>query len=453
MLLKHFFVEKIAHSSYILAGGRACAVVDPARDPEMYLRFAEEQGLRITHILETHLHADFLSGHIDLARMTGAEIIAPSSANCVFPHRGVSEGDSFMLENMRIDVLETPGHTPEHVSYVVTDTSRGEDPAGVFCGDTLFVGDAGRPDLFPGRAEELAGKLFDSLQKLMRLPDFCEVYPAHGAGSLCGRAVGAKYTSTLGYERRYNEVLKYRREGLVKSMTTNMPPAPDHFSRCSEINRRGPLPLMEPGSARSMTPEEFFHHSTRPDVVVVDARSCDGFSSCHIPNSLNISTLGNFPTFAGWVLDPRSELLIVADSPAHAAETIKAANMVGEYRVSGYLPGGLFSWAMHGLPCAGFRQIFPGDLQEMLRSEEPFTLVDVRAPGEYASGTIENAVNIPAPDMRTRHTELDRNKATVLFCSSGHRSSFAASILEGKGFTGLKHLSGGMAAWKAVVSG
>lgn len=451
MLLKHFFIEKIAHSSYLLAGNNSCAVIDPARDAGMYQAAAEEAGLKITHILETHLHADFLSGHIDLAEATGAEIVAPASANCSFPHMAVASGDSFMLEDMKIDVMETPGHTPEHVSYVVTDLSRGEDPVGVFCGDTLFVGDAGRPDLFPGRAKELAGKLFSSLQQIMKLPDFCEVWPAHGAGSLCGRAVGAKYRSTIGYERKFNEVLQIKdRDEFIEDLTTGMPLAPDHFSRCSEMNRQGPVLLRKKLKPESMTPEDFHNYGVQPGVTIVDVRSCDSFSAQHIPGAVNISMLGNFPTFAGWILEPGTELLIVADSTEQALEAVRSARMVCENEIRGFLTGGLFSWATKGLPAAGFKQIFTGDLKRMI-SRQDITLVDVRGKTEYSRGTIGNAVNIPAPELRTRFGELEMEKEIVLFCSSGHRSSLAASILQQKEFTNLTHLSGGFAGWKASL--
>jgi len=201
MLVQQFFVKGLAHSSYLLGGSKTCAIVDPRRDVAIYLEAADALGMQITHVLETHLHADFVSGHMDLARKTGATIVAPKAGKCRFKHRAVSQGDVFVIEDLSIKVLETPGHTPEHVSYVVSDLSRGKEPVSVFCGDTLFVGDVGRPDLFPGRAKELASKLFDSLhKKLLKLPAFCEVLPAHGAGSLCGRAMGAKRTSTIGYE-------------------------------------------------------------------------------------------------------------------------------------------------------------------------------------------------------------------------------------------------------------
>ena len=238
MYVQQFFVGGLAHLSYILAGGGSCAVIDPKRDVGDYIKAAKDMGLKITHIIETHLHADFISGHLDLKELTGAKIYAPKAGNCKFDHVPLQEGDAIEIEDMELKILETGGHTPEHVSYVVTDHSRGEEPVAVFCGDTLFVGDVGRPDLFPGQADELASRLYDNLhQKLLILPDFCEVYPAHGAGSLCGRAMGAKRSSTVGYERRYNSALQHKtKEAFIKSLLNGMPGVPDHFSRCSAIN-------------------------------------------------------------------------------------------------------------------------------------------------------------------------------------------------------------------------
>lgn len=451
MILEHFFVPKIAHSSYMLQGNRSCAVIDPARDAEMYLAAAEKAGLRITLIIETHLHADFLSGHMDLARMTGAEIVAPASADCGFPHRAVSEGDSFMLEDIRFRVIETPGHTPEHVSYVVTDTSRGDCPVGVFCGDTLFVGDAGRPDLFPGRAEELAHMLFHSLVKLRELPDHCEVWPAHGAGSLCGRAVGAKYTSTIGYEKLYNGPFNMEENELVRSLTADMPQAPDHFSRCSEINRKGPRVTLNDPPVPALTAEQFHELRGSEEAIVVDLRCCDAFAALHVPGSLNISVQGNFPTFAGWVIEPGSNLFFVADSAEQAMEATRGAAMVGEFGILGYMPGGLFSWSLRKFPVAQFPLILDGCLRDMLKSDERVQLVDVRGVLEFAGGTIKGAVNIPAPDIRTRFDELDPGTLTVLFCSSGHRSSMAASLLEARGFKKLAVHAGGLAGWELSI--
>ncbi|MFN2299300.1 MAG: MBL fold metallo-hydrolase, partial [Anaerolineales bacterium] len=315
MLLKQFFVEKIAHSSYLLAGKNSCAVIDPQRDVEGYIAAARALGVDITHILQTHLHADFISGHMDLAEKTGAPIYVAKSAGCSFEHVALAEGDSVELEDMVLRVLETPGHTPEHLSYVVADKSRSDDPVGVFVGDTLFVGDVGRPDLFPDLAEELAGRLFHSLRdKLLALPDYVEVYPAHGAGSLCGRAMGAKRRTTIGYERNFNSALAIEdKAAFIRSLTENMPPAPDHFSRCSDINRKGPKRIADLPPLEEYDAPRFQRRIQDPRTVVLDTRGYHSFAGQHIPGSWHIDLNGNFPTFAGWVLPTDRDILLVAD--------------------------------------------------------------------------------------------------------------------------------------------
>jgi glyoxylase-like metal-dependent hydrolase (beta-lactamase superfamily II)/rhodanese-related sulfurtransferase len=452
MLLKHFFVGKIAHSSYILAGKESCAVVDPRRDVDLYIREARELGVKITHILETHLHADFISGHIDLAEKTGARIYAPKSADCSFPHRGLSEGDTISLEDIELRILETPGHTPEHISYVVVDKSRADEPAGVFVGDTLFVGDVGRPDLFPDIARDLAAKLYHSLHhKLLKLPDYCEVYPAHGAGSLCGRSMGAKWRSTIGYERRYNPALKIKdQEEFILSLTTNMPPAPDHFSRCSDINRRGPEMIENLPALVELVPEQFQARMEGGEFAVLDARSYDSFGSQHIPGAWHIGLGGNFPTFTGWVLPPDQDFLLVVETYSKAREVITWARRVGMDRISGYLNGGMNAWAVSGYQTANVRQISVKGLYEMLNGSTDIILVDVRAPREYEDSHIEGGVNIPAPDLRRRYQELDPEKPVVLICSTGNRSSLAASILKQHGFTDLYNVAGGFTGYSAA---
>jgi hydroxyacylglutathione hydrolase len=275
MFVQPFFVKGLAHSSYLLAGTTTCAIVDPRRDVEIYLDAAKDMGMKITHILETHLHADFISGHLDLAARTGATIVAPKSAKCRFKHKAVAEGDRFKIEDMVIAVLDTPGHTPEHITYVVTDKARGSEAVSIFCGDVLFVGDVGRPDLFPGKARQLASKLYDNLhQKLLTLPDFCEVYPAHGAGSLCGRAMGAKRTTTIGYERRYNTALQIKdKDKFIKSLTTNMPAAPDHFSRCSAINGKGPALVEKLPRLVALGPQAFAQAAKKKNMLISAATS------------------------------------------------------------------------------------------------------------------------------------------------------------------------------------
>jgi len=452
MLLKHFFIEKIAHSSYILAGKETCAVIDPQRDVDLYLQEARSLGVRITHIFQTHLHADFLSGHMDLQAKTGAKIYVPASANCDFDHIPVAEGDVVKLEDMDLAVLETPGHTPEHVSYVVTDHSRGDNPIGVFVGDTLFVGDVGRPDLFPDMAVELAGKLYHSLHdKLMKLPDYVEVYPAHGAGSLCGRSMGAKWLSTIGYERLYNPTLQIQdKRDFIHSLSNDMPPAPDHFSRCSEINRQGPKKMDDLSVLKEVTIEDFTDLIDNPDVVILDVRPYASFASLHIPGAWHIDLHGNFPTFTGWVLPIDKDILMVADGHDDVLQANLWMRRVGMDRAVGYLQGSMVAWVTKGKKIEDILMISAEDLHERMMGEHDFVLVDVRAPLEFADSHITGAINIPAPDLRERFVELDPDQPTVLVCSSGNRSSLAGSILKQHGFKQVYNLAGGMTGYSAA---
>jgi hydroxyacylglutathione hydrolase len=452
MLLKHFFIGKIAHSSYILAGKNRCAVIDPQRDVDVYITEARAMGVDITHILQTHLHADFISGHIDLAKQTGAKIYVAKSAKCTFDHVPLSEGDAIELEDMMLKVLETPGHTPEHLSYVVIDKSRSDSPVGVFVGDTLFVGDVGRPDLFPDIAQELAGKLYHSLRdKLLKLPDYVEVYPAHGAGSLCGRAMGAKWRSTIGYERNFNSALQIKdKSEFIKSLTEDMPPAPDHFSRCSDINRQGPARLADLPIMEELSAVQFKERMGDPKMVVLDTRGYHAFASQHIAGAWHLDLNGNFPTFAGWVLPTDKDILLVSDDYKKALEANTWAHRVGVDRIVGYLDGGMVSWAAAGLRTSHIELISAEDLQDMITGDANFVLLDIRAPLEYEDNHIDGAINIPVADLRTRHNELDKNKTTVLICSSGNRSSLGASILKQHGFKDIYNVAGGMTGYSAA---
>lgn len=447
MFVQQFFVKGIAHSSYLLGSGDKCAIIDPRRDVQIYMDAAKEMGYRITHILETHLHADFISGHMDLAKLTGAEIYAPGK--CDFEYREAKEGVSIEIGELRLEVIETPGHTPEHISYVVTDLARGREPVSVFCGDTLFVGDVGRPDLFPGIAQELARKLYHSLHsKLMHLPEFCEVYPAHGAGSLCGRAMGAKRTSTVGFEKRFNQALQLNETGeFIHSLTSHMPPAPDHFSRCSAINGKGPklvadLPVTEP-----LTPEQFKKRSDKDGVIVLDIRNFTSYGGLHVPKSYHIDFGGNFATFSAWVLPENAEILLVTETGQQVPEAAQWLRRVGLDNVTGYLDGGMFEWGKFGFETDHVHQLSTIELHNKIEKGEKITLLDVRSPREFEALHIEGAVNIPAPDLRTRHTELDPDIPLVLICSTGHRSSMGASILKQHGFKTVCNAAGGMTAY------
>jgi hydroxyacylglutathione hydrolase len=452
MLVQHFFVNGLAHSSYLLGGPSSCAIVDPRRDVDIYIDAAKALGLTITHILETHLHADFISGHMDLADKTGAAIYAPKAGNCQFKHVGVAEGDRFQIDNMQISVLDVAGHTPEHIAYVVTDLERGEDPAGVFCGDALFVGDVGRPDLFPGRAPELASKLFDNLHdKLLKLPDFCEIYPAHGAGSLCGRAMGAKRTSTIGYERKHNMALQIRnKDEFIASLTTNMPAAPDHFARCSAINGAGPALLRSLPATIPMTAEAFAERARKRAAVLLDIRAFDAFGGQHIPGAWHIDSGANFSTFAGWILPADSEILLIAESDAKAREAAVLLKRVGLDYVTGYLDGGMLSWNIAGFQTDHVPQLSSQELNQLMRSNEKAIIVDVRAKQEFEALHIPGAINIPFPDMRKRHSELSKDSTIALVCGTGMRSSLAASILQRNEFKDVRNVAGGMNGYIAA---
>jgi glyoxylase-like metal-dependent hydrolase (beta-lactamase superfamily II)/rhodanese-related sulfurtransferase len=452
MLLKHFFVGKIAHSSYLLAGKNYCAVIDPQRDVEVYITEARAMGVEITHILQTHLHADFVSGHMDLAKRTGAKIYIAKSAQCTFDHVALSEGDTIELEDMLLQVLETPGHTPEHLCYVVIDKSRSDSPIGVFVGDTLFVGDVGRPDLFPDMAEELARKLYDSLHgKLLELPDYVEVYPAHGAGSLCGRAMGAKWRTTIGYERNFNPALQINdRSAFIKSLTQDMPPAPDHFGRCSDINRQGPALVANLPNMEELGPAQFKERMSADDIVLLDARGYHAFAGQHIPGVWHLDLNGNFPTFAGWVLPTDKDILLIADGYREALEANTWARRVGVDRIVGYLDGGMVAWAVAGYKTSHIELASAEDLHDMITGSTSFVLLDVRAQLEYADTHIKGAINIPVAELRTRHHELNKDSTIVLICSSGNRSTLGASILKQHGFHDVYNVAGGLTGYSAA---
>ncbi len=452
MLLLPFFTPKIAHSSYILAGNETCAVIDPRRDVQIYLDTAHSMGLTITHILETHLHADFVSGHMDLADSTGATIYAPKIGNCSFDHVAVSEGDEIQIEDMLLQVIETPGHTPEHVSFVVIDQSRGDAPVGVFCGDTLFVGDVGRPDLFPGRAKELGHKLHASLyQNLLNLPDFCEIYPLHAAGSLCGRAIAAKRQSTMGYERRYNSALQLTDiEEFISAVVKDMPPAPDHFSRCTVINTRGPALVDSLPFPRVMTAAEFHQAAQQENTVVLDVRPYESFAAQHVKGAYAIDLATNFPTFAGWVIPPEKDILLVANSYEQVQEAVTWLRRVGQDYTTGYLDGGMPAWASAGLSTGHVSLLSAGEFHEMLKKDTSLRVLDVRSAQEFSQGHLKRAVNIPAADLRTRHTELDPDAPLVVVCPGGNRATLAISLLLQRGFSSLMNLAGGLTGYTAA---
>ena len=453
MIIHQFFLPGIAHSSYLVGGNRTCAIIDPERDATRYTVAAQEMGLRITHVLETHLHADFISGHLDLAEATAAEIYASRSGNCAFPHTPLVEGDEVHLEDIRFSVIETAGHTPEHICYIASDTARGQTPVALFSGDTLFVGDVGRPDLFPGRAEELASSLFDNLHtKIMTLPDECEVYPAHGMGSLCGRAMAAKRTSTIGYEKKHNYALQIRRrEDFIRALTSDMPAAPDHFTRCFTINRAGPALMRDLIQPVPIEPKLLADRIQVDDAILLDVRSYPAFSGMHIPGAWHIDLSGNFATQAGWILPPDKDILLVVEDRRQVEDAALQLHRVGFDRVTGYIEGGMLVWGAAALPINRVPVISPKEAHALIRSNEA-VLIDVRSREEWQAAHIEGSIHIPWHDIRTRYTELEPAKQYIVMCRGGQRASIAASILKRHGFDRIYNLGGGYTAYQRAGS-
>ena len=455
MYIQQFFTQKLANMSYLLGGTNNCAIIDPNRDVEMYLEAAKKMGMKITHILETHPHADFNSGHLELADTTGAKIYGGEKSNYQFDHSSLKEGDTFEIDDLLIKVIDTPGHTPDHISYIVVDKARGDDPVCIFSGDLLFVGDVGRPDLFTGKEgdlspEQLAPQLFDTLHdKILTLPDYCEVYPAHGAGSLCGREMGAKRSSTIGYEKKYNAALQIKdKVEFVRKVTAPMQ-VPDYFLRSREANIKGPELTKNLPELLSLSPVEFKKNLDQADVIVVDIRKYETFCGQHILGSYNIDFEGNFPTFAGWVLPFDKDILIVSDQPTQAQEAVMWLRRVGLDRVVGYLEGGTFAWAKEGYPLGHVKLLSSEELYQRMNKGSDMVLIDVRSAQEYEKHHIEGAINIPVANLREQYKELDKEKPIAVICGSGQRSSLGVSLLRQRGIEEIYNVSGGMVGYSS----
>src|SRR6202163_72614 len=372
MYFQQFYLTCLSHAAYLLGSEGIACVVDPQRDVSIYLDEAEAQGLKIQHIIETHLHADFVSGHVELAARTGAKIYLGAVADSPLPHEAVRDGDEIRFGRVILRFLETPGHTVESVSVVVTDLDRGDKPWAVLTGDTLFIGDVGRPDLSGDKTpQELAGMLYDSLhQKLVPLGDDVEVYPAHGAGSLCGKQMRPERQSTIGKERALNYALRASsKEEFVRLLTADLPDRPGYFAQDAEINRTGAIPLDFLLPMEAFTPEQVLERQRAGDLVL-DTRPAMEFGAGHVPGSVNIPLAGQFAGSAGTVLGLDHDLILVAEDQAAGEATRARLARVGLEGVVGYLEGGMTSWAGDQKPTAQIMQISAAELKREL-SEEP----------------------------------------------------------------------------------
>lgn len=457
MYFKQFYLGCLAHASYLIGSDGEAAVVDPQRDVDQYLEEAARQGLEIKYVLETHLHADFVSGHRELAERTGAKIVFGSKAGVTFDHLEVHDGDILKIGAASLKILETPGHTPESISVLLTDPDEPGKPMKVLTGDTLFIGDVGRPDLAGGKgfsAEQMAGMLYESLhRKLLTLPDDTEVYPAHGAGSMCGRNISSDTSSTIGQQRQFNYALKpMRKEEFVKMMTTDLPEAPAYFSQDAEMNRTGATVLRELPAPEELSPAEF-KRVAESGHLVLDVRPAAQFGNGHVPGAVNIGLGGQFASWAGTLIKRGTPILLVAEDREGVDEAVQRLARVGIERVKGFLGGGMYAWDKAGQAVRMIPQMPVDELRHQLDEGRPWQLLDVRRPNEYSGGHAPGFVSVPLPRLEEEVGKFDPERPIAVMCQGGYRSSAATSILAKHGVKNVYNVVGGFTAWSNLTSG
>lgn len=438
----------LAHLSYILGDAGVVAVIDPRRDFEAYLAIAAREGCRITHVFETHRNEDYVVGSTGLAD-AGAEVY--HGAQTPFGYgNAVSEGEEFQLGSLLLRVVHTPGHTGESISLVLHDTAFSrEAPVAVFTGDALFVGDAGRTDFFPGREEEMAGLLHDSIfGKLLPLGDGVILYPGHGQGSICGGNPAAREFSTLGYEREHNPALGVRsKEEFVARKTAERLFMPAYFERVHALNQEGPPPLATLPSPLPLDPAAFEEISS--GCGILDVRSKEAYAGAHLPGSLAVS-LDKVSAYAGWYLDPARPVCLVVNSAGEVEEAVRRLVRLGFDDIPAFLAGGVLKWEVSGRPYGRMAAVHAAELVAMLEAEEDFLLLDVRSAEEYAGGHLPTAVNIHMGELPRRLEEIPKDRRVVTFCGSGERATVAASVLRMHGYEKVDACFGSMAACNAL---
>ena len=451
MYFNQIAVPGLGCLSYVIGCplAKAMAVVDPKRDVQEYLEIAREEGMQITHIINTHLHADHVSGDQELRLATGADIYIHASAPVAYKHRDLEEGDVFELGAAKLEVLHTPGHTPNSISLLVTDKARSEEPQMLLTGDLLFVGDIGRPDL-PGAEilDEQVENLYNSLYvKLAEFPDHLEVFPAHGQGSLCGRGMSAKKSSTLGYERRANPMLRFESfEAFKKDVISAFPVRPKSFSHIIQTNLQGAATLDACPIDKSLTPQQF-ESMVADGALIIDARDSAAFGGFHIPGSINIGFEKQLANWVGMVVDPTAELLLVVDDREDYDRMVTELHRIGYDLIFGYLSGGIMAWLMSGRAVDQLEQISPQQLAARLETSN-VRIIDVRTPAEWNASRIKWAEHLPLTEiLDNRFPDAPKDEDLVLQCGSGYRSNIAASILRQAGYTRVKSLAGGVFAW------
>jgi hydroxyacylglutathione hydrolase len=455
--IRQFAIPGLGHLSALIADEeqRVAAVVDPRRDVDAYLRAAAEEGVRISHVLETHLHNDYVSGARELASLTGATHVIGVGAELGYEHLGVRHGDTLAIGALRVTALDTPGHTPEHVIYGVADLGRADEDALLFTGGSLLVGAVGRTDLLGmEHAVPYARAMFSSLHGVvLRHEDFVTVYPTHGAGSLCSTGISSTQSSTIGFERRYNPMIQPTEvEDFVRVLLRDQPAFPTYFRLMRPLNKAGPR-LLGPSIPRLRPmPLDEVRDALDRGAVVVDSRSPVLHAEAHIPGSVSIPAGPSFGTWLGWVVEPDRPIVFVLDNSDDGEDLVRQSLRIGYERIVGLLEGGLDAWRRAGGDIESTGRLTVQELAARL-AEGPATaplLIDVRQDGEYAAGHVPGSVHIRGGDLQSRLAELPRDRPLATICASGYRSSIAASLLRRAGFVDVSAVIEGVPAWTAA---
>jgi hydroxyacylglutathione hydrolase len=454
LVFEQINVEGLAHLSYLIGDDQAgvAAVIDPRRDVDIYLQLARERGVRITHIIETHIHADFVSGSHELQARIGVPIYGGKTDDYEFQLHQLQEGNELNLGKVKLKAIHTPGHTPEHISLLIYDDKQGTKPFGIFTGDTVFNLDVGRPDLLgEERTQKLAAQLYHSLfNKLVPLGDRIEVYPCHGAGSSCGKSIGDRRQSTIGNERVFSQAFQQRTEAeFIKWLLQDMPEPPRHYARLKKVNAKGAkvkgcVPTLQP-----LSPQEFQEKMQAENTVVVDTRSILAFGGGHISGAINIALRPAFPNWVGQMIDPENSLLIVVESERDIKLVTEQLFRMGYDHLTGYLHEGMISWQNAGLP---LQQVGEWTVQELSRrtNDDHLTVLDVRSDDEYQQGAIPGAKHLFVAHLEENLDSLEKDQTIATYCGSGYRASIAASLLQKHGFEKVINIPGSWIAWKAA---
>lgn len=465
MLLRYFYDQKLAQASYFVGCQQTgeAIIIDPARDVEPYLAAAEKEDMDIVGVTETHIHADFVSGSRELAERTGAVLYLSDCGDenwkydlaSEYDHVLLKDDDRFNIGNVRFEVLHTPGHTPEHISFLITDTSGADRPMGLFTGDFVFVGDVGRPDLLEkaaniaGSADLGARQMFQSLKRFKALPDYLQLWPGHGAGSACGKELGAVPTSTVGYEKLFNWALNHSEEDpFVKELLAGQPEPPRYFAMMKKVNKEGPMVLHRLSLPEHM-PFNRLAQVLADESPLIDTRSADAFATSHIPGTINIPHDYSFPNWAGWILDYEQPFYLIVEQHtlaevAHDLASIGLDNCAGYFESSA-----ITSWVAAGNELQSYINVSPSQVAEQVAKGE-VTLIDVRDLSEWSESRIPYAQHIMLGYLAGRSEEVSSDKPVVVHCQTGGRSAIGASILQASGFTSVANLTGGIRDWQSA---